>query len=171
MNWKALKGSASDVIWKYLSALAWEDWRKAREVRVRVVGVPCVTQTWHQPSSGITTSPNYLVEKAFPETVASNPRPIPSKTILISSNLRLQHVISYCEVSQLKLCMRFSCLYCGTGSADLNFPFDPPNDIYWKSQIMVLSLCSVHSIRERSLYWVYNYKYFQLDVGNHFRCS
>jgi len=60
-----------------------------RVVGVRVVGVPCVTQNWHQPSSSITTSPNYLVERASSEPVESSQLPIPLTTLLISSNLRL----------------------------------------------------------------------------------
>jgi hypothetical protein len=60
-------------------------------------------------------------ERASSEPVESSPLPIPFKIILIFSNPCVLYVISYCEVSQLKLCMRFSYLYCGTGSADLEY--------------------------------------------------
>jgi hypothetical protein len=115
--------------------------------------------------------PNYLVERAFSEPVESSPRPIPLNPILISSNLRLLHVISYCEVSQLKLCMHISCPYCGTGSTDLNFRCFITLMIFienyksWRFHFALFTL-------ERNVLLpnvLYN-KCFEVEVGNHFRC-
>jgi hypothetical protein len=172
MNWKILTEALVTSL-KVFVCTCLRRLKKSTRSQGEGSRCPVLTQNWHQSSPGTTSHFTQLScwEGLFwAGWIQSAPNSFEAQFNILQSTPLACNLILW--GFPLKPCTLFlmSLLWYRARRSELP-PFDHPNDIYWRSQIMVLSLCSVRSITERSLYRVYNYKYFQLEVGNHFRCS